>query len=479
PKKNVIMMISDGFGPASETFARQYNTWLNHADVKTMLPLDEIHVGHSRTQSSSSFVTDSAAGATAFSCAQKSYNGAIGVDPSRIACGTVLESAKIHQNMLTGLVVTSRVTHATPASFSAHVVDRDMENLIAEQQIGHNPLGRVVDLMFGGGVCEFTPFSKPGSCRVDERDLLVEAQEKFGWEVVLSKEKYDALETNQVQLPLMALFSPSHMNFEIDRKPDQQPALHQMVSKALDILKTKSVEQDKGFFLMIEGSRIDMAAHNNDPAAHLHDIFEYHRTAEIVKKFVDENPNTVVISTSDHETGGFSAGRQIGEDYPEYKWNPEVIQRVRNSSEVLAYAWNAAVHSTEISDQQHYLEKVLIQSGLGIDDCVSDELEKVKAWQHTNKTIYDLAYLFSDMVSRRALIGWATHGHSAVDVNLYAKGPSTEILRGSHENTEIGDFIVNYLGLDLNDVTKKIADINVGEGLVQSLNHDKHSAYHG
>lgn len=78
PKKNVIMMISDGFGPASETFARQYYTWLGERDVKTMLPLDEIHVGHSRTQSSSSLVTDSAAGATAFSCAQKSYNGAIG-----------------------------------------------------------------------------------------------------------------------------------------------------------------------------------------------------------------------------------------------------------------------------------------------------------------------------------------------------------------------------------------------------------------
>ena len=72
------MMISDGFGPASETYARQYNTWINQLDVKAMLPLDEIHVGHSRTQSSSSFVTDSAAGATAFACAQKSYNGAIG-----------------------------------------------------------------------------------------------------------------------------------------------------------------------------------------------------------------------------------------------------------------------------------------------------------------------------------------------------------------------------------------------------------------
>ncbi|KAI8370801.1 alkaline-phosphatase-like protein [Choanephora cucurbitarum] len=477
PKRNVIMMISDGFGPASETYARQYNTWINQLDVKAMLPLDEIHVGHSRTQSSSSFVTDSAAGATAFACAQKSYNGAIGVDPNRGACGTVLESAKIHHDMLTGLVVTSRVTHATPASFSAHVVHRDMENLIAEQQVGYSPLGRVVDLMFGGGRCEFTANSQPGSCRSDDRDLLAEAKEKFDWEVILSKKDYDSLQPKDAKLPLMALFSPSHMSFEIDRKPNEQPALHQMVTKALDILKTKSKEQDKGFFLMIEGSRIDMAAHNNDPAAHLYDILEYHKAAEIVKQFVDENPDTVVISTSDHETGGFSAGRQIGEDYPEYKWNPEVIHRVQNSSEALAYAWNTTLHASDPLNQQDYLNKELIQAGLGIHDCTPEEVEKIKAWQSSNKTIFDLAYIFSDMVSRRALIGWATHGHSAVDVNLYAKGPSTDRLRGSHENTEIGDFIVDYLGLNLDDITKKIADINVGEDLLQSMS--KPSVYHG
>lgn len=110
------------------------------------------------------------------------------------------------------------------------------------------------------------------------------------------------------------------MSYEIDRNPEQQPALQEMVSKALDILKVKSQEQDTGFFLMIEGSRIDMAAHNNDPAAHVHDILAYQDTVALVKKFVEENPNTVVISTSDHETGGFTIGRQIGDDYPQYKW---------------------------------------------------------------------------------------------------------------------------------------------------------------
>ncbi|KAI8640395.1 alkaline-phosphatase-like protein [Parasitella parasitica] len=477
PKKNVIMMISDGFGPASETFARQYYQWLEHKEYKSILPLDEIIVGQSRTQSSSSLVTDSAAGATAFSCAKKSYNGAIGVDPNESPCGTVLESAKLHKNMLTGLVVTSRVTHATPAAFSAHVLDRDNENLIAVQQIGHNPLGRTVDLMFGGGTCEFTKNSSAGSCRFDDRDLFAEAKKQFGWSVVLDKPEYEALQTEDVELPLMALFAPGHMSFEMDRDPRQQPALHQMVTKALDILKTKSDEQDTGFFLMIEGSRIDMAAHNNDPAAHFHDILEYHRTVELVKKFVDENPNTVVISTSDHETGGFTTGRQVGEDYPEYKWNPEVVHRVRNSSESLANAWAA---STNVRSQG-YLKKVLIQSGLGIQDATPQEIEKITNWKSSGKTVEELSWLFSDMVSRRALLGWSTHGHTAVDVNLYAKGDGTEVLRGSHENTDIGDFMVDFLGLKLDELTHKLANCSTGPPAADltSLGNSKAAVYHG
>ncbi|KAJ1673921.1 vacuolar alkaline phosphatase, partial [Spiromyces aspiralis] len=132
-KRNLILMISDGFGPASETMARNYYQHIHGKPVDWQSPLDKILVGSSRTRSSDSFVTDSAAGATAFSCALKTYNGAIGVTDERRPCGTVLEAAK-QRGMMTGLVVTSRITHATPASFSAHVVDRGMEDLIAQYQ---------------------------------------------------------------------------------------------------------------------------------------------------------------------------------------------------------------------------------------------------------------------------------------------------------------------------------------------------------
>lgn len=135
---NLIIMISDGCGPASYSFARQM--------TGTALNIDQMLVGTVQTSSSDSLITDSAAGATAYSCALRTYNGAIAVDPSGKPCGTWLEAAKA-KGMRTGLVATSRITHATPASFSAHVVDRDMEYYIAQQQITVTK----PDLMFGGG----------------------------------------------------------------------------------------------------------------------------------------------------------------------------------------------------------------------------------------------------------------------------------------------------------------------------------------
>ncbi|KAI8890768.1 alkaline phosphatase-like protein, partial [Backusella circina FSU 941] len=447
PIRNVIMMISDGLGPASVSFARTYYQYKNDHPYDFQMPLDTIHVGQSRTRSSSSLVTDSAAGATAFSCGLKTFNGAVGVDPENNPCGTVLESAKHKHGMLTGLVATSRITHATPASFSAHVIDRNNENAIALQQIGQNPLGRSVDLMFGGGYCHFIPKSEKGGCRLDSRNLLEEATEKYNWSTVIhnNREGFDDLSSKSNILPVMSLFSSDHMSYEIDRDPKNEPSLSEMSKKALDILYESSKNKEKGFFLMIEGSRIDMAAHSNDAPAHVHDILEYQNTVDLVKKYVDEHPDTIMISTSDHETGGLSLARQISSKYPDYLWYPDVITKTKSSSGFL---------SNKIKQQKgkvtrKYIIENILRDGLGITDASNREINKLMDKKGVDK------YL-ADMVSVRAQLGWATHGHSGVDVNLYAYGKGTEELRGSHENIEIGHFISRTLGLSLGDITKKL-----------------------
>ncbi|KAF8926792.1 hypothetical protein BGZ47_002527 [Haplosporangium gracile] len=473
--RNVIMMVSDGFGPASQTYGRSYWQYINNHTEGVKTSLDDILIGASRTRSSDSLVTDSAAGATAFSCAMKSYNAAIGVDPNGNPCGTVLESAKAN-GMLTGLVVTSRVTHATPAAFSAHVVHRDMEADIAVQQIGDYPLGRQVDLMLGGGRCFFLPNTTAGSCRLDDRDLIKESK-NYGWEhVVFNRDEFKDLIGKDEILPLrtMGLFHPSHMNFEVDRiRNDKlEPPLHEMARVALKSLENWTT-RGQGFFLMIEGSRIDMGAHNNDPVAHVHEILEYHRTIQVVRDFVANNPDTVMISTSDHETGGFTLGLQPDPNtYPDYLWRPEVISRAKVSTEILTsnlilfHTANRNDDTLDIQGQgsrrrqtQDFVRKEILEKGLGITDATEEEIEYLS---NADAIPNDILRYMGHAISRRANLGWTTMGHTGVDVNLYAASSVQDgnqvldRLRGNHENTEIGDYMSWYLQLDLPSITEKL-----------------------
>lgn len=197
---------------------------------------------------------DSAAGATAFSCGVKTYNGAIGVTPSLQPCGTILEAAK-RQGYMTGLVATSRITHATPASFYAHVPDRDLESEIAEFLVGEDgsaSKGLRVDFAFGGGKCFFLPNGTDGSCRTDGKDMLGAAKAK-GVRVIDGMAALRAYkDEDSVDEPVLGLFASDvrsqimlsrplllrqdclqHMEYEVDRQritalADEQPSLKEM-----------------------------------------------------------------------------------------------------------------------------------------------------------------------------------------------------------------------------------------------------------
>ncbi|KAK3817306.1 MAG: alkaline phosphatase [Benniella sp.] len=474
------MMVSDGLGPASQSYARSFRQYKkNYTAEEAVTSLDEILIGASRTRSSNSLVTDSAAGATAFSCALKTYNAAVGVDPEGIPCGTVLEAAK-EMNMFTGLVVTSRVTHATPASFSAHVVHRDMEADIAVHQIGDYALGRRVDLLLGGGRCFFLPNTTEGSCRQDDRDLIKESK-SFGWEnVIFNRQQLeDMMQKNEdaLPLPLLGLFHLDHMSYEVDRKrrfSAEEPPLNKMTEAALKTLKTNAQASGQGFFLMIEGSKIDLASHSNDPVAHLHEILEYHRTIRVVRNFLKENPDTVMISTSDHETGGFTLGLQPDpRTYPDYLWKPEVIDRAEASAELLGKKLVAFLASESREDQraqdpngnhhqriEEFVKTEILEKGLHITDPSEEEI-KFLSTADTQPFDYLLRFI-GRAISKRAYLGWTTAGHTGVDVNLYAESSQDQDdwildrLRGNHENTDIGDFLTWYLNLDLEPITKRL-----------------------
>lgn len=258
-KRNLVFMVSDGMGPASLSLTRSFRQHVEGLEFGDTLTLDKHFWGSSRTRSSSSLVTDSAAGATAFSCGKKSYNGAIAVLPDHSPCGTVLEAAK-RAGYMTGLVVTTDITDATPACFSSHVGMRLEEGSIALQQIGKGALNRTVDLMFGGGRCHFLPNSQTGSCREDNVDVVKIAKEEFGWNYINDRASFDEFweGKKEVPLPMMGLFADHDIPFELDRRNmnNVYPSLSEMAKTALRTLEKATEGSDKGFFLMIEGTTL-------------------------------------------------------------------------------------------------------------------------------------------------------------------------------------------------------------------------------
>lgn len=232
-KRNLIFMVSDGMGPTSLELTRSWRQYTDSLPWNNTLVLDQHLIGQSRTRSSSSLVTDSAAGATAFSCGLKSYNGAISVLPDFEPCGSVMEAAK-RKGYTTGLVVTTRITDATPAVFASHVRRREMEDEIALQMVGEtHPLGRMVDLMMGGGRCHFLPNSSAGSCREDGVNVVERARKgKSGWKHIETRKEFDALGEGkkEVELPLLALFAETDIPYEVDRRhqEDVYPSLEEV-----------------------------------------------------------------------------------------------------------------------------------------------------------------------------------------------------------------------------------------------------------
>ncbi|KAL2145084.1 hypothetical protein VTI28DRAFT_7963 [Corynascus sepedonium] len=480
-KRNLIFMVSDGMGPASLSLTRSFRQHVGSLPPSDTLTLDAHFWGTSRTRSTDSLVTDSAAGATAFSCGLKTYNGAIAMLDGHSPCGTVLEAAK-RRGYKTGLVVTTDVTDATPASFAAHVDIRWQMDEIALHEVGAGPLGRNVDLILGGGRCHFLGNSTQGSCRKDDVDVVGLARDEFGWEVRDDRKGFDELQLGKnASLPLLGLFADTDVPFEIDRRnmADVYPSLSEMAKTALTALEEATKDSDKGFFLMIEGSRIDHAGHFNDPAAQVREVLEYDKAFKAVLDFLDKSETEgVLVATSDHETGGLATAWQAPNELPVYNWHPAVLARANASAEYCTLLLNqhVAAHPDESARSlKEWIKAELVVGRLGITDVHEAELDALAANPVGANPV------FCRIVSTRARIGWSTHGHSAVDVNIYSSGgAAVEQLRGNVENTDIGKFLSGYLDVDVDEITRElrkklagqgVADFRVEEGSAEVSGH--------
>ena len=280
--KNIIFLIGDGMGLAQLQAAR-----IRAVGAVGKLYIEKLPVtGIKRTHSVNSLITDSAASGTALATGVKTNNGMICVTPEGKKAKTILEFAR-EKGMATGLVATSTITHATPASFAAHVPKRSDEATIATHIIENR-----VNVIFGGGRKFFVPQTFEGSGRKDSKNLIEEAKE-YGYKYVETKSEMVSADGEYIlglfQMEPMTTFNP-------------EPMIYEMTSKAIEIL---SRDKD-GFFLMVEGSQIDWGCHKNDPDNTIRQTLLFDLAVKKAMDFALKDKETLVIVTADHETGGIA-----------------------------------------------------------------------------------------------------------------------------------------------------------------------------
>ncbi|MFC3211243.1 alkaline phosphatase [Planomicrobium okeanokoites] len=415
--KNVIFLIGDGMGVSYTTAYRSMKD-----DPATKLieetAFDPHLVGQQMThpEDPDQNITDSASSATAMAAGIKTYNNAIAVDNDESEVETVLEAAK-EKGKATGLVATSEITHATPASFGAHDISRKNMNAIADDYYDELINGEhKVDVLLGGGTSLFD--------RTD-RDLTEEFQND-GYGYVTNKQ--ELLENEDAQV--LGLFAPAGMPKMIDRE-DSAPSLEEMTKSAIDRLK-----QDKdGFFLMVEGSQVDWAGHDNDIVGAMSEMEDFEKAYAAAIEFAKKDKHTLVIATADHSTGGFS----IGADGI-YNWFGEPIAAAKRTPDFMASKIAEGAEVEEILSQYIDLE------------LTDKEISAVKVAAET-ENYGSIDNAIEEIFNKRSYTGWTTGGHTGEDVPVYAYGPSSEKFAGNLDNTDHAKIIFDLLKakVEIND----------------------------
>ena len=440
PAKNVIVLIADGCSSEQHTFAR----WFKGAP----LSYDPYQVGAVKTFIADSVIADSAPAASAFATGVRTSDKFISVGPNASVLSTlprppqelhyrplatVLEGAKLLKKA-TGIVATSRVTHATPAAYVAHTDSRDAEDDIMAQLV-HQGL----DVVFGGGKRHLLP-KEAGGRRTDGQNLLSRL-EYWGYRLVENREELMQVRTGRV----FGMFAAGHMDPEIDR-PHQnpgQPTLEEMTRKAIELL----AQDEEGFFLMVEGSQIDWACHANDPAYLLSDLLAFDQAAAAALEFARADGRTLVLILSDHNTGGFSIGNRASENTYTRISVERFLEPFRGMKRSAFAMWEGLGKEKSVSRLQS-----AVRDGWGLEIRESEAraiLEKAAAYKSEG-----YAAIGEVLCPIYTYVGWTTHGHAGGDVPLFAFGPGRP--GGVLDAPRIAEVCAAALGLDLARLNERL-----------------------
>jgi len=395
--RNVILLIGDGMGQAHR-FAAQLLAAGRHG----RLAMDRLpNFGQMTTMSAdeSSFVTDSAAAASALATGVKTVNGSVSIDPDGQERTTILELAKTSGRSV-GLVSTCQITDATPAAFAAHVPHRADQSEVARQYIERTQ----VDVILGGGAAHWYPYGAPlpecftvnAPCRgIGSDGDLVALARQIGYDFVADPAALQASLHRRRQEPagpLLGLFAAQAFFVQtaegFGAVYDPPVALADLTAAAIEVL----AQNPNGFFLMVEESAIDRMAHRNNAPLTLKGVLELDRAVQVALAFASRVPDTLIVVTADHECGGLAVAGSEDQPYP-------------------------------------------YEPGGGL-------LDTMLAGEDGPFPVADTDYGF--------VVGWATTGHTAAPVPITSTGPGAEQLTGELENTDL--FAVMTAAMDLSAV---------------------------
>ena len=438
PAKNVILLMTDGTSSAHLTLARWYKG--------APLALDDILVGGLRTYSAESLITDSAPAATAFATGHKTNTKFLGILPEKTTMpgvpaiaeadqlkptATVLEGARLMGKSV-GLVATSQIQHASPAAFSAHTPFRDRYPLIAQQQVYGN-----IDVVFGGGLQYLLP-KEHGGVRTDGQDLT-EVLKANGVSLLRNRDELLAFNGRRA----WGLFAPDALAYEFDRKDfaPTEPSLAEMTRAAIGALS----KNEKGFFLFVEASKVDWAAHDNDPTGVVSDLLAYDEAVRVALDFARRDGQTLVMAFADHGTGGMAIGRK--EIYKIYDKLP--FEHVLGPLKQVAYTGEGL--GRLIGDNRSEFNiRVQMMQNYALNDLTEEEVTAIQK----AKMKRGLSHVIGPMLSKRAGIGWIYTGHTGEDLFLYAFGPNKPT--GLIQNTDIARITAQSLGFDLAETSRNL-----------------------
>lgn len=444
PVKNVILLIPDGTSLATVSIAR-WLQWYNNPDKPTLY-IDPYICGTVRTHSSNAPIGDSAPTTSCYMTGYPSKTGHVSthpgsdgkndifpMDPTRTyqPLTTVLEAVKQLHNKSTGLVFTCEFPHATPADCAAHSYNRGKYEWIAPQMV-HNDLTVVI----GGGV----------SLLSAESEAYLKAN-GYG----LYKNDLNGMRADQSD-KMWALYGDREMAYDIDRDPSEQPSIEEMTRKAIEKLS----KNENGFFLMVEGSKIDWAAHANDPVGMATDFLAFDRACGAALAFARENGETAVVVAPDHGNSGISLGERHCTGYD--KLTKEQLFDAFSQFKLTAEGFVNTLNSQPSAEAQNIFRTY---AGFELNDDELNALYNCKDYKNSpipadqrstdgvDASMYSgsMTTFIAKLITSKTCFGFTTGGHTGEEVFLAAYHPQGSLPIGMHSNVELNEYLCALYGI--------------------------------